>query len=375
MAALFDSLQDALLIVSATGKTLYANPAALSVLPAPRGEQLSAEWLQSQIEAIRRGHLRPPLTFDIELARQSAPADLMRVTLLQSPAGGNLIVVMKNITTGRLHENMIGNLAEMLLSEFSAPMTQFLSALSDMQKEFERHAKGNWPLQSVVADVSRKGTSLEKLLKNITVLASTYKWEPMRSDDRILVTALVDDALHASKALLAERQIRVRFCGLDDRLPVIYGSRLFLAQALAGYLTHLIERIGRGVNILISAKAAGNVIFLTIANYGEIIPEKSSSVLLSLAGTGQPKPPKAMNLTLALCKRVVELNGGTLRFGRENDKISSITFELPVGAPAKAIGESCNECSILSQAMLYARDFAEVMVQSKEVRTLLKKSC
>lgn len=368
MEALFDSLQDGLLIVSATGKTLYANPAALSALQASRGEEISVEWLQSQIAAIRSGYLKPPLSFEIELPRQSEHAALMRVTLLPSPAGGKFMVVIKDITAARLYENAIRNLAEMLHSEYNAPLQDFLSAVSGMQAEFELHADGNWPLQGVVADVSRKAASLEDVLGKISLLASTYKWSPMRGDDRILVTALIDEALLASKSLLAQRQIRVMFCGLDDRLPVIYGSRLFLAQALAGYLAHMVERIGPGVNILISAKSAGNVVLLTITNYGEIIPDKGSPALLPLPDAAQSKPLKAMNLTLSLCKRVVELNGGSLRVVREDGKVGSIIFELPVGAPARVSGDSCSECSISLQAMQFARDLAEIMADSKDAR-------
>ncbi len=368
MEALFDSLQDGLLIVSATGKTLYANPAALSALQASRGEEISVEWLQSQIAAIRSGYLKPPLSFEIELPRQSEHAALMRVTLLPSPAGGKFMVVIKDITAARLYENAIRNLAEMLHSEYNAPLQDFLSAVSGMQAEFELHADGNWPLQGVVADVSRKAASLEDVLGKISLLASTYKWSPMRGDDRILVTALIDEALLASKSLLAQRQIRVMFCGLDDRLPVIYGSRLFLAQALAGYLAHMVERIGPGVNILISAKSAGNVVLLTITNYGEIIPDKGSPALLPLPDAAQSKPLKAMNLTLSLCKRVLELNGGSLRVVREDGKVGSIIFELPVGAPARVSGDSCSECSISLQAMQFARDLAEIMADSKDAR-------
>jgi signal transduction histidine kinase len=372
METLFDSLQDGLLIVSATGKTAYANPAALAALQATHVEEIAPEWLQSQIAAIRSGYLKPPLTFEIELPRQSEHAALMRVTLLPSPAGGRFMVVIKDITAARLYENAIRNLAEMLHSEFNAPMRDFLTAVSGMRAEFELHADGNWPLQDVVAGVSRKAASLEEVLGKISLLASTHKWSPMRGDDRIPVKTLVDEALLETKSLLARRQIRVMFCGLDDRLPVIYGSRLFLSRALAGYLAHMVERIGPGVNILISAKSSGNVVLLTVTNYGETIPDKGIRAMLPLPDAAGSKPLEALNLTLSLCKRVVELHGGSLRLVRENGKVGSIVFELPVGAPARLSGDSCSECSIALQAMQFARDLAEIMTDGRNPRPLGK---
>lgn len=373
MKALFESLQEALLIVSATGETLYANPVAQEILQIPAGANYSSEWLQSQIRAIHQGYLKLPLTFQVELPRRSEHADQMQVTLLQSPAGSNFILVMKNITAEQLYQNAVGNLAEMLHAEFGAPVKRFLAAVADTLAQFEIGAKGNRALQNAVAVVSREGASLERLLQKASLLAGTYKWFPMRDDQRVLVTSLVDDALLASQSLLVERGIQVRFCGLDDNLPVIYGSKMFLSQALAAYLDYFVERIGRGVNILISAKASGNVVLLTVTNYEDLLPGKSSSALLPLSGVVRSKSSKAVSIPLALCKRVVELNRGTLHFGRENGKVSSITFELPVGAPTKSFGESCDECSIASQAMQYARDLAEKMADSKAVRSPLRK--
>lgn len=366
MKALFESLQEALLIVSATGETLYANPVAQEILQISAGANYSTEWLQSQIRAIRQGYLKLPLTFQVELPRRSEHADQMQVTLLQSPAGSNFILVMKNITAEQLYQNAVGNLAEMVHSEFGAPVKQFLAAVADTLAQFENSAKGNLALQNAVAVVSREGASLERVLQKASLLAGAYRWFPMRDDQRVLVTSLVDDALLASQPLLVERGIQVRFCGLDDNLPVIYGSKVFLTQALAAYLAYLVERIGRGVNILISAKASGNVVLLTITNYGDLLPEKSSSVRLPFSGMAGSKSIDTLDLPLALCKRVVELNGGTLRFGGKNGKVRSITFELPVGAPAKPFGESCDECPIASQAMQYARDLAELLANSKD---------
>ena len=75
MKALFESLQEALLIVSATGETLYANPVAQEILQISAGANYSTEWLQSQIRAIRQGYLKLPLTFQVELPRRSEHAD------------------------------------------------------------------------------------------------------------------------------------------------------------------------------------------------------------------------------------------------------------------------------------------------------------
>lgn len=356
MELLFDSLKEGLFMVAATGRILYANPAARAALPIVIGEPLPGEWLQNQITAIRKEYLKPPLRFEIDLLRDSAHPDRMQITLLPSPAGSDFIVLMQNITAEHLYENAIGNLAEMLDSEFRAPMKQFLAAVAEMLSLFEKHAGDNWLLQNTAAKVSRKGDSLSELLHKVSLLASTCKSSPMRGEERIGLSSLVDDALLAVGKPLAERGIQIRFCGIDNDLPVIYGSRSFLAQALAGYLRDLIKQSNRGENILISASVKGSGVLLSIVNHEQVIPERSRPVQLPLPRAADSKLIEARGLTLSLCKRVVELHGGILHIDRQQGKARSVTFELPAGAPVAGSQEPA-----LEQAFRYAQDLSRLL--------------
>ncbi|MEI7431159.1 MAG: ATP-binding protein [Betaproteobacteria bacterium] len=358
MQRLFDSLKDGLLIVSSDAlEVLYANQAARTILPLTIGKPLSGAWMHSQINAIQRGYLKPPLTFEIDLPRQNQAAEQIQVTLLSSPVGSDFIAVLKNITADQMYENVISNLAEMLDCDFRAPMQDFLSAVNQMHALFEPKAEESWALREAVAEVSRQGDSLKGRLQQIGLLASTFKEAPMRGEERITVPKLINDILISTRSLLTEHGIRVSFSGISDKLPVIYGSRDFLVQALAGYLRHLIQQIDLGVNILVSAKIKGNFMLLSITNYGQSSPpDKSRHVLLPLLGAGKSQKCESLGLTLPLCKRVVELSGGSLQFGEDAGEVSKITFELPIGAPST----EKRELGLL-QAQRYAQDFHTLM--------------
>ena len=359
MQLLFDSLKEAILIVAKTGAVLYANQPAQKILPLVIGQPLAAGWLSGQLKSIRRGYLKPPVTFEIDAPRNGAAAeqtDRLHVTLLTSPVPGDFIVVMQTTTTEQMYQNVISNLAEMLDSEFRAPMEKFLGSAADMLVRFEGQADKDWELRESVARVSRMGTELTALLQQIGLLASTYKASPMRGEDRIPVSELVADVVLGSTLLLRKRRINVSYCGLSDGLPVIYGSRNFLVQALAGYLRHLVERLDSGANILISAKPHGNFIRLAIANYEGIAPAGTEQQFLPLMAASDSKPANLLGLTLPICKRVLELNGGNLYFDKEEGKVGTITFELPVGAPANDSRQQ-----EMKQAFRYAEDLCTLL--------------
>ena len=356
MQRLFDSLKDAVLIVSSAGQVLYANPLARTIFPTPLGQPLTVEWLHSQIRSIECGYLRPPLTFEIDLPGLAGQTRQFQVALLSSPVAANFFIVLQEVTAERLYDTVINNLAEMLDSEFREPMEQFLGATAETLAQCESLAVANFDLRNSVAKMSEKGNALTGLLNKIGLLASTFKASSIRGDERILLPAMVAEVVLATKALLDEKRISVSYCGIDDSLPVIYGSRYFLVQALAGYVCYLVERIGREVNILISAKLKGNFILLSIANCEGINPVGSKQDILPLLGRQVANTVDPLGLSLPICKRVIELCGGSLSFEEAEGEIRGLVFELPVGSPSVDLRDLG-----LLQAQRYAEDYHTVL--------------
>lgn len=354
---LFDNLKDGLLIVSPAGVVQFANVTARALVQIAIGKPLAGEWLRSQLMAIERGYLNPPLTFDIAVPGQTDAADCMQVTILPSPVGRDFVVLMKNLTAEQCYENVIGNLAEMLDCEISQPMQQFLNAATKMVGQLKEASGTNTAIFEQVAEVDRRAGLLVRRLKQIGVLASVFKTSPIRGDDRIVVSDLIIEAVATLKAQILERQIGLSYAGLLNGLPVIYGSRIFLVHALAGYLRYLVKQSDPGANILISARAKGNFMLLGITSFGQCaIPGGNSRPFMPLLDNISAGGEEGLNLTLPLCKRVVELNGGHLRLEREGESVNRIVFELPIGAPA------VNDRDLgLKQAERYAEDLLTMM--------------
>lgn len=353
---LFDRLQEGLLLVSSGGVVLYANPAAKEIMPVVAGEGLCAEWLLSRITAIQRGYVKLPQTFDVDLQRGDMSTDHVQVTVLASPARSNFIVVMKNINAEWQHATEIGNLSEMIYCEVRAPLQRFLSSVAEMHAKFEQQGENNWSLRNAVTNVAQRSDALLDRLRKVSLLAASSRATAMYDEMRIPLPALVGDAVQTANHAIAEHGIRVSYCGLENDRPIIYGSRNFLVQALAGYLTYLVERCARGGNIVITAETFGNQVNLSITNDAGLAPANDSVARFDSPATGQPKAFEAMNLTLVVCKRVIRLHGGNLRFVREAGVTKAIVFDFPVGAPTAEEGQLET-----LQSLRYAQDLNTLM--------------
>jgi len=358
---LFDRMKDALLLVASSGKVLYANPAAHAILTLTIGDPVPGDWLGGQINAVQRGYLKLPLIFEIDLPNPSGMADRVRVTLLPSPARGNLLVLLTRTNTDNLLENEIGNLADMLDCEVRGAVQHYSDAVDSLLHQFEQRTGEDWDLKYSVAALSRKTEILTDRLKKISLLAATTRMTSIRGGERILVTALVDEALLILKPTLAEKGTRISYCGLRDSLPVIYGGKSFLSQALAGYLKYFIENDAGKTNVVISAKLSGNHVQLSVEDYEQPAPAILRAPPLSQIKIGQSTVPEFPFLTLALCKRVIKLNGGSVHLKHAGGKAKTILFVFPIGAPAFNHHELD-----LQQVLRYAQDLNTLMQFASE---------
>jgi signal transduction histidine kinase len=358
---LFDNLKEGLMIVTPLGKVNYANAAARSIFPLKIGQTLTDEWLSRQITGIRQGYAALPVTSMMEAPSDNDLPDKIEVTLLHSPVGKDLIILAKNTSEENAYENVVSNLAEMLECEFQTPMNQFLVSVSNMLTLFENNTNGNWHLRESLSTVLGMSTVLSEKLRQIGLLASTFKSSQMRGNERIFVHQIIADILTQSASLLHQRRIRVSFAGISEESPVIYGSKAFLTHALTGYLRHLVEKMEIGSNILISLKGKGGFILLSIANDGRgHHPTKHvRQPFLNTPPTKDGIP--TIELSLPLCERVLELHGGSIRFSQEGSDLNQITFEIPTGAPAEQSDEHGVE-----QAQRYAHDLHKLLQNIKQ---------
>ena len=355
---LFDNLREGLLIASSrTHQIVYANPVARRMARLDIDEVIPG-WLSTQISAVQNGYLTLPFTFEITLNNVESEDILAHITVLSSPVATDYVIILNRATAMRDPLPAMSNVAEILDCEFSAPMANFVTAIAELQEQLGNLPKESLGVFSAIESVNRNADVLKGSFSNICLMSQAYKCDPIRSDERITLSLLIDDVLGNVSKLLISRHVRVSFSGVDNNVPVVYGSKVLMTQAIAGYVRELVTGVDSGTHILFSIKTNGHFVMLTLNNFGRIPPtDRAGRRLPYLSGKQPSEEDNRAELSLSMCRRVIELSGGNLRIEKGEGLLASITIELPVGAP-----KNKNE-EYIQQAQRYAEDLASLMKQ------------
>jgi signal transduction histidine kinase len=363
MRQLFDNLDDGVAIVSPEAILRYANKAALKVLPATLGEILPADNIRHQLQAARAGYVKLPLSVEIDAPGHKIDPDRLRATLLPAPVGDDYVLLLSNITESQLYENTVGNLAEILQVELADPVERFVDAVDALRQHLGAQGAKDLGLSQTLLDgLARDGALIAARLPRLALLARSFSHAPMLRDERMVVGDLVSEAFARAKSTLRARRIRVGLSGINEQLPVVYGSPSWLGQALGEYIEHLAGNTEQGSELRLSAHASGNFVTLHLASEGfGIANHLRERVFLPFnpnrAADEADQAGEHLSLGMALCKRIVELHGGHVRLTGNNDEITEIAIELPTGGLRARDTPQAG----IDQAQRYARDLATLM--------------
>lgn len=366
MQKLFDSLRDCVVIANDEGQVKYANRVAQKMLSIHSGQPLPGDSIRLQLKAARQGYLKLPITLEVDAPGQGGEADHLRVTILESPVGNDYVIVLHNLTEAQFYENTTRNLAELLNHEFRTPLQDLSVALDKllMQLPIAQDAgKDAVPgmtqadrLQAISSTLIEVGSRLDHHLEQLLMFGETFGHAPMRSSERLTIPDLVSRVLLKVRAYLQPRHIRVSLVGVSESLPIIYGSMTWLSQALAEIIRGLGEHAKDGAEILLSVKASGNFVMFQVEDRGCGIPSHLRERAFLPFYRGE-QSPSGLGLGMALCKQIVELHGGHVRFVDAGDDMSGFIVEVPVGSTTVRSEEEVG----LLQAQRYAQDLARLM--------------
>lgn len=110
----------------------------------------------------------------------------------------------------------------------------------------------------------------------------------------------------------------------DKALPPLSGSADMLLRVLRNLIGNA-NRYSKGGVILLTAKAAGGMAEIRVADHGEGIPSRILHSIFLRGVSGD----KSSGLGLAICKEIVETHGGTINITSAEGKRTEVWFTIP----------------------------------------------
>ena len=123
-------------------------------------------------------------------------------------------------------------------------------------------------------------------------------------------------------------------------LPPVRADRERLRQVIVNLVDNAVKYTPEGGRVDLSAKARNGSVEVSVADTGVGIPPQSGDLIFEpfyrVRGTKPQRGQASSGLGLALAKRIVEAQGGTINFESTPDEGTTFTFTLPlVAARAK----------------------------------------
>jgi signal transduction histidine kinase len=356
LRAIFDNLDEGLLLLDGDGRILAANH-ALCQLAARRPQELVGRpyatlWAELEGHAGQLAtfngpgvgavtsieDLRQPGGFRAESAAwrlhlQSSAGEERWFTVERQPiadrAGPRCLERWRDITQQEelqrrmlANEQMIslGRLAAGIAHEVGNPLQSAMSCLELCGEEEEMSSRVREYMGLALGELGRMGRILDSL--------RTLYRPPQAS------WALIDlnDMLHTMQRLtrqqLARQRITMRL-DLDDSLPAIYGQPDSLRQVLLNLTLNAQEAIGEGGEIVVTSRLCSveGRCLITMADNGPGLSAEQQEHLFEPFRSGKDR---GVGLGLYLSKQIIDQHGGQISVESRPGQPTTVTLSLPI---------------------------------------------
>lgn len=357
----FDCLSDGLLILNSQAVVRYANPVAVSALACRVDEVIAFDNLRQTVSKLHNGYLASPQRLGIDIDKPGGPRGI-EVSVMSSPVADEFLLLVHPEDKRQDVRNIFANFIEMLDCSLERPVQKLIGSSDRLLAKFSSQVGDDFVLNQEINELRRCADELRNEVQQISLFATSSSAVSMLSDERVEIPELLAEVVTAVRPILTLHGIRLCFAGIDDSLPVIYGSRYFLSKALMVYLKHLAVHLAPSSYIQISVERYGSAVRLIFTDYGVKGPKYPTEITESSFASNALDGSQNLDLSLPICKRILELHRGRLQVINENERLHRIIFELPTGTPPTADVDLG-----MRQALRYAHDLLLLMKQKDGV--------
>jgi len=335
---LFDvvrTIQDAVVLLDATGVVLFANKEAQERL-APKNGALEGASLASALDpghpllALVQSTLAGTEAHDVPLALPAGGTYLvsfLRLGRERVPAG--MLIVLRDLTpvieleTALDSSNRLARLGT-LISGLAHQLRSPLNGMN-MRLELLRHEAGEAGAKHIDKlrhEVTRLDEAVEALLRF------------MRPEQLKLSDFDINELLKELGARVNSDKIKVEY-QLDSALPSVQADRGLIYEALTNLITNAEQAMHEGGALTLASRLLRSSVEVTIADRGLGIDKEQLDRIFDLYYTTKAG---GSGLGLPFAMRAIELNGGKIAIDSElgQGTVCKVTIPIAANAPAKS---------------------------------------
>jgi CheY-like chemotaxis protein len=257
-----------------------------------------------------------------------------------------------------------------------------LAPISNSLETFRLHL-GSEPdpvLRRALDAAERQARHMTRLVEDLLDVSRITRGKVALRPERLILSEVVEQALHATEALFRKREVR-----LDVELPpdevTLEGDSSRLAQVIGNLLQNAAKYTNAGGRVLLRARVEDRQLVLEVSDTGIGIEPQMLSSIFDMFVQEDPRSdrtPGGLGVGLTLVRSLVAMHRGRVSaFSEGRNKGSTFTVYLPLPEEqvdvrlAQAIRRSALSSDELSLEIVIVEDNPDIRTTTKDLLELL----
>ena len=336
METVFDTIQEAVIVIDEMRRILYHNAAAKSMLGIP--DDLTHLTVDKLLKGANWDTMLAPQT---KMLRQDLEIFYPRRRVVQvyakplsgthdSGAENSFVVILTDITAtvDKAHSDaesersrLISMLAAGVAHEIGNPLNSLYLHLQYLQRLLARE---NFDAAAAGEELEESRHEVERLDAIITQFLHALR--PGKVQFQVLdLKELVLDSRNFMRHEITERQVNVELIWSED-VPVVEGDNGQLKQAFYNLVRNALQAMPAGGSLKISGSANDEYVSLSVSDSGNGIRKEDLARIFEAYFTTKRT---GTGLGLMIVERIVREHGGSLSVDSDEGQGATFTISLP----------------------------------------------
>ena len=211
--------------------------------------------------------------------------------------------------------------------EIRTPLASIIGAVSSLLEQGDVFSKKDEI--ALLRTVNESAHRMDRLVRNMFDMARLESGKLKLKLEWCDIQDIIGVALRRMKKSTVDHKLRVK---VNPNLPLVKADFALLEQVLINLIENAIKYTLSGNEILLEVVRQGNELKWTVANQGEVIPEKEKEKIFNefYRSYNPERKTEGTGLGLAICKGVIEAHGGRIWLEDGPNQWNIFAFTLPL---------------------------------------------
>ena len=333
LETLLNSMQDAVIAVSADGLVQWANQPMDQLVP--QGTRLQ----QPVVETIRDPDFLATVkeataTREVKTARANSivPGRAFDVTAAPLPDGG-AVAVLRDLTETERVEKTRRDFIANVSHELRTPLTSiqgYAETLLDTTPE------NGAPTREFLEIIRKNSSRMSRLTEDLLTLARVESGETRFEVEEVPPAELLHDAEESFREIARSHGIdlQIKDSPGPEELPHVLADREAIHQVFSNLIDNALKYGASGGRIILGARAVSHAVEFSVQDFGAGIASEHLPRLFERfyrVDKARSRESGGTGLGLAIAKHIMLAHGGSIRAESELAHGSTFLFTLPIG--------------------------------------------